>query len=137
MHLYNSLAQEDEKHKSWLGTIREVVSERIIQEEDRVPMHTSLWRHWKRSCWISQMWQQSNQANVFSSLPVPEDNGWTLQSDRQCIIDWESPEVQQQIKDNIEYLIKGCSCKKGCKSLKCGCRKKMWTGMFVSELHEY
>ena len=63
---------------------------------------------WKRSCWISQMWQQSNQAG-----------------DGQYIIDWESPEVQQQIKDNIEYLTKGCSCKKGCKNLKCGWRKKM------------
>ena len=41
------------------------------------------------------MWQQFNQADVFSFLPVPEGNGWTLQNDGQYIIDWESPEVQQ------------------------------------------
>jgi len=117
VHLYNSLApelQEDKKHKLWLGTIR-VVSERIIQEEGRVPTYTSLWRHRKRSCWISQMWQQSIQADVFSSLPVPENNGWTLQSDGQYIIDWESPEVQQ-IKDKIKYLTKGAAARKDVKA---------------------
>ena len=28
------------------------------------------------------------------------------------------------IKDNIEFLTKGCSCTKGCRTLRCGCRKK-------------
>ena len=61
------------------------------------------------------MWQQSIQADVFSSLPVPENNGWTLQSDGQYIIDWESPEVQQ-IKDKIKYLTKGAAARKDVKA---------------------
>ena len=28
------------------------------------------------------------------------------------------------ITDNIKFLVKGCSCKKGCKNKKCGCRKE-------------
>ena len=39
-------------------------------------------------------------------------------------IDWEAAEVQQKIKRNIEFLTKGCSCLKGCKTLRCGCKKR-------------
>ena len=70
-HLYNSLdplLQLEEKHKQWLHQIREIVGDRIINEEERVPTFTSLWRHWLRSCWVSQLWQQSNQPDIFSTL---------------------------------------------------------------------
>ena len=126
-HLYNSLdpsLQMTEKHKQWLQQIREVVGDRIINEEDRVPTFTSLWRHWLRSCWISQMWQRSSYPDIFSTLPAPELSGWVLQSDNNYVIDWESPEVQLNIRHNIEFLTKECSCKKGCKTLQCGCRKR-------------
>ena len=126
-HLYNSLdpsLQMTEKHKQWLQQIREVVGDRIINEEDRVPTFTSLWRHWLRSCWISQMWQRCSYPDIFSTLPAPELSGWVLQSDNNYVIDWESPEVQLNIRHNIELLTKGCSCKKGCKTLQCGCRKR-------------
>ena len=126
-HLYNSLdpsLQMTEKHKQWLQQIREVVGDRIINEEDRVPTFTSLWRHWLRSCWISQTWQRSSYPDIFSTLPAPELSGWVLQSDNNYVIDWESPEVQLNIRHNIEFLTKGCSCKKGCKTLQCGCRKR-------------
>ena len=89
-----------------------------------MPTFTSLWRHWLRSCWASQLWQQSNDRGIFSTLPAPEESGWLLQSDSKYIIDWESPEVQQKIKHNIDFLTKGCSCKKGCKTFNCGCRKR-------------
>ena len=57
-HLYNSLEaslQPREKHEKWLQNIRELSSDRILNEEDRVPTFSSLWRHWQRSCWISQL----------------------------------------------------------------------------------
>ena len=107
-----------------LNTIREVVSERIINEEDRVPTITSLWRHWLRCCWVSQMWQHSSQADIFMSLPPPEDSEWLRQADGNYVIDWEAAEVQQMVRNNIKFLTKGCSCTKGCKSLRCGCRKR-------------
>ena len=47
-HLYNSLdplLQTEEKHKLWLRLIREIVGDRIVNEEDRVPTFTSLWWH--------------------------------------------------------------------------------------------
>ena len=125
-HLYNSLdpsLQLEERHKQWLHQIREIVIDRIINEEDRVPTFTSLWRHWLRSCWVSQFWQHSNHPDIFNQLPNPEESGWLLQCDK-YIIDWESSEVQQNIRQRIDFLTKGCNCKKGCKTLKCGCRKR-------------
>ena len=61
---------------------------------------------------------------MFASLPSPEDSGWVLQADNKYSIDWEAAEVQQMIKNNIEFLTKGCSCSKGCKTLECGCKKR-------------
>jgi len=126
IHLYNSIdasLQAEERHQLWLNQIREVVGTRIIHEEERVPSQTSLWRHWLRSCWISQMWQRSSQRDIYGSLPPPTEYGWKL-SDGNYVIEWESPNAQQTIRDNIEFLLKGCTCKSGCNTMKCGCRKK-------------
>jgi len=57
------------------------------------------------------------------TLPAPEQSGWVIQ-DGQYLIYWESPEVEKKIKSNIDFLLKGCSCKKQCKTFNCGCRKK-------------
>ena len=100
IHLYNSLdpsLQIEDRHKQWLHEIREMVSERIINEEDRVPTITSLWRHWLRSCWVSQFWQHSNHPDIFTQLPVPEESGWLLHCDKYTV-DWESTEVQQSVR---------------------------------------
>ena len=40
------------------------------------------------------------------------------------MFDWESPELQKQVQDTIGFLTKGWSCKKGCRTKQCGCRKK-------------
>ena len=101
-----------------------MVCERITNEEERVPTYTSLWRHWLRSCWVSQMWQNAHLCDLYSSLPQPQNHGWMLSPDGVFSIDWEAPEVQEKISDTIQLLMKGCHCKTGCKSRACGCRKK-------------
>ena len=40
------------------------------------------------------------------------------------IIDWEDSEVQSSIENNTNSLLKGCGCKSGCKTNRCGCKKK-------------
>ena len=127
VQLYNSIDPSlpaKERHQVWLQEIRKLVSNRITTEEERVPSVTSLWRHWLRSSWIHQMWQCSNQCDMYSSLPQPEDSGWTICEDGKYKIDWEAPEIVEKVKRTIQFLIKGCSCKKGCISNNCGCRKK-------------
>ena len=125
-HLYNSLdtsLSNTEKHTIWIQEIRKVVSERILNEEERLPSTTSLWRHWLRSCWVSQMWQNSSEQDMYNPLPLPEESGW-MKSDGCYVIDWEAPEVQDKVRKSIDFLLKGCSCKKGCRTTNCGCRKK-------------
>ena len=108
----------------WLQQIQSVVNDRIATEEEKVPSLTSLWRHWLRTCWITQMWKNSILPDMYSSLPPPEENGWICPSDGTYEIDWEATEVQKTIQNTIDFLLKGCTCKKGCKTCICGCRKR-------------
>ena len=128
VQLYNSIESSStkptERHKLWLEKIRNTVSNRIVNEEERVPTYTALWRHWLRSCWVSKMWQNSPIPDIPYNLPRPEDSGWIRTSEQKFSVDWEAPEVQKKIAATIEFLTKGCNCKKGCKSKNCGCRKK-------------
>ena len=70
------------------------------------------------------MWLNSPLADFYCSLVPPEQSGWLLNHDGSYATDWEEPEVQIKIKQTIDFLVKGCSCKRGCKSKICGCRKK-------------
>jgi len=36
----------------------------------------------------------------------------------------EAAEVQDKVKHSIDFLTKGCSCKKGCKTANYGCKKR-------------
>ena len=126
-HLFYStqptLSQE-KRHIEWYNTIRSTVANRILNEEDRAPSHTALWRHWLRSCWIKQMWQHSRNTDPYGALPPPEQCGWSKDADAKYAIVWDAPDVQSEVEDNIKFLTKGCSCKKGCKTKQCGCRRK-------------
>ena len=124
--LYNSITTPaiDERHEEWLKHIRDIISDRIMSEEERVPSYTALWRHWKRVCWVSEMWNNSPQQDVMKEISLPEDSGWFLTADNKYAIEWESPEIEEQVKSSINFLVKGCSCKKSkCKTLQCSCRK--------------
>ena len=70
------------------------------------------------------MWQNSHLPDMYSSLPHPENCGWTHNNDGSFNIDWEAPEIIEKVKDTIEFLTKGCTCKKGCRTNNCGCKKK-------------
>ena len=125
-HLLKSITAEDaeEKHHIFIDGIRSVVNERVSAEDDKVPSTTALWRHWLRSCWVSQMWQNSCQHEVYKSLPPPQQNGWHLDKGGGYSIDWESEEVTARVKDVVDFLTRGCSCKKNCcESSRCGCKR--------------
>lgn len=113
-----------EQHKAWYSEIRSIVSDRITNEEERMPSLTSMWRHWLRSCWVAKMWSNSIEEDPYQGLPPPEECGWCLDESGAYTYDWECPEVVSKVKDTINFLTKGCSCKKGCKTNQCGCRKK-------------
>ena len=114
----------EERHKIWLDNIRKAVADRIVNEEERVPSYTALWRHWLRSSWVIKYWRNSHLNDVYSELPQPDDCGWMKQPNGSYCIEWEAPEVLQKIQTTIDFLLKGCGCKKGCKTKSCGCRKR-------------
>ena len=39
-------------------------------------------------------------------------------------IDWEDQDRQETISQSMHQMIKGCKCKKGCNTSRCGCKKK-------------
>ena len=49
-----------EQHLNWLNDIRENIWDRIKFENEMIPSSDALYLHWKRSCWISHMWQQAD-----------------------------------------------------------------------------
>ena len=112
-----------ERHLEWYNAITAIVGDRITSEQERMPSHTSMWRHWLRTCWVACMWSNSSEDDLQGLLPLPDDCGWTKLPDGSYTLDWECPDVQQQVQDTINFLTKGCSCKKGCLSQRCGCRK--------------
>ena len=91
--------------------------------EEKVPPYTSLCRYWLRTCWVVQLWRNSVLPDVYSSLPLPQQSSW-LCLDGIYSINWEASEVQQEVQSSIDFLLKECGFKKGCKSNICGCRKK-------------
>lgn len=93
-----------ERHEAWYSKIRSTVSDRISNEEERVPSQTSMWRHWLRSCWVSKMWKNSVESDIFTNLNIPEQSGWKQEEDGNYVYDWDSPELQKQVEDTIDFL---------------------------------
>ncbi len=125
--LFESVLAETVKkrHEMWINMIREIVSERILSEEERIPSTSALERHWNRTCWVSQFWQNAVSQDVKVGLPLPEESGWMCQEDGCYAIGWDSIELQERVKGTVEFLTKGCSCKKSkCITSQCSCRKQ-------------
>ena len=121
--LYNSMdpnLNEEEKHREWYLSIKRVI--RIVHEDQQPPTLTALWRHWMRSCWIKQMWGNSNKPDHYVGLPCPESHGWH-ESNEGYSIDWEADDVVQQIQATLNFIDKVCTCKTGCKTKWCSCQK--------------
>ena len=113
-----------DKPKQWWNAVRSTCNERILTEEERPPTYTALYNHWARTCWVSQMWNNSILEDPYSPLPNAEECGWLKDEDGTYKFNWESNEVARQVTDIIQFLTKGCGCKSGCMSKRCGCVKK-------------
>ena len=70
--------------------------------------------------WVSNMWSQATLGH-YRFLPLNE-YGWKI-SDSELRIDWDDATNMEQVRKAVQMLLKGCSCKKGCKTRRCGCLK--------------
>ncbi len=116
-----SPADIEQQHWSWLEDIRQSTWDRINFESEMVPSIEALWRHWQRSCWVINMWRQADR-NTMQVADITTC-GWNV-TDGILSIDWDSDENQAAGNERVLLLTKGCQCKTGCTTGRCGCRKK-------------
>ena len=117
----SSSTDVEEQHRNWLEDIRQNSWDRITFEAEMVPSTEALWRHWKRSCWVINMWRQADR-NTMQVADITSC-GWNV-IDGILSIDWDSDENQATVNERVLLLTKGYKCKTGCTTGRCGCRKK-------------
>ena len=67
------------QHTAWLEDIRQTMWERTQFEDDMMPSDDALHLHWKRVCWVVDMWRQVNTHNL--CLQPMTEYGWRLEND--------------------------------------------------------
>ena len=122
-HFKNFITTSDVEvqHRNWLEDIRQNTWDRITFETEMIPSIEALQRHWKRSCWVTDMWGQADRNTM--ELAELTSWGWKVNNE-QLSIDWDSSENLSTIKERVQLLTKGCKCKSGCGTSRCGCRRK-------------
>ena len=111
----------------WLEKIRQMVrKEPGCETEDYwLPSDDALKLHWKRCCYILQMWKQTDQ-NIIT-LPNITEWGWSI-VDNELIVKWDSQSNLKRTDKYRKLWINGCKCKslnKPCSSKNCGCQKNL------------
>ena len=59
------------QHLQWLDDIRQCIWDCIQFENEMIPSVESLFRHWKRACWVLDLWKQSDK-NIMCPKPLSE-----------------------------------------------------------------
>ena len=108
-------------HGLWLDKIRQCIWDRIQFENEMVPNTDSLYRHYKRVCWVLDLWRQADR-NTLNPKPLC-DYGWSVQNENISVA-WDSDSNMDSIRERVSSLLKGCGCKTGCHSRQCGCKGK-------------
>ena len=101
--------------------IRKNIADRATFDSNMLPTTEALHFHWKRSCWVLNMWGQADH-NVMRLGNVTE-YGWSIMSGKLCIV-WDTEQNMQSIRERVSVLLKGCKCVTGCRKKICKCRKK-------------
>ena len=111
----------NEQHCKWLDNIRQIIWYRTKFENEMMASNEALLLHWKRSCFILNMWKQADKSTM-SLMPII-NYGWKIKDDT-LTIEWDTEKNIQSIRDRILILTKGCKCASGCATKRCGCKKK-------------
>ncbi|VDI68231.1 Hypothetical predicted protein [Mytilus galloprovincialis] len=109
-----------DKHVALIKDFRERMWERVMSEVEMIPNAEALKLHWLRCCWVMQYWKQGN--TNFMSLPDLNSYGWNI-SDGEITVVWDTEINFKKVNDTIQWYTKGCSCKSGCTTLRCSCKK--------------
>ena len=113
-----------EQHHMALDIVRKA-SWKGVYEDELLPSNSALRFHWMRSCWVSTVWSRTNTAIfMYPDVSLYGYNVSDHSGEIQVDITWDTEENIEQIKNNIMYLTRGCSCKKNkCTTRQCKCKK--------------
>ena len=87
MSLSNQALTTQEHHSKWLESIQKAIWYRVKFENEEIPSYDALMLHWKRSCWVMHMWQQSDKP-VMTLYPM-QHYGWVVENGK-LSISWDS-----------------------------------------------
>ena len=92
-------AQADHKtiHFEWFKSIRTIIGERVKFENEMLPSDDVLLYHWKKTCWIANMWKQAD----YNIINVDEivGNGWV----ENIKVQWDSDKNMETIKQSSKF----------------------------------
>ena len=123
-HFANFMDQHltsEQQHSRWLDDIRQTIWYRTKFENEMIASDEALLLHWKRTCWILHMWNQSD-SSAMTLLPMTS-YGWWMR-ERVVTVEWDTESNIRAIKHRVDLLTKGCKCTTSCSTNRCGCRKK-------------
>ena len=123
--LFNSFSRYsvNEQHAMFLDRIRKA-SWQGTYEHELLPTLEALEFHWKRSCWVSTVWERSLEA-IFD-YPLITQYGWAVDESGLISVVWDTVENMQKVRENVIFLTKGCGCKSEknkCVTRRCKCFK--------------
>ena len=118
LNSFSSATTPLDQHKQWL---EQAIWDRISFENEMISSLEAFTYHWLRSCWILHLWQQA-LCNHTQLAPL-HGHGWMRDKGGNRDIYWDTEENRYKVKSRVDLLMKGCSCKSGCGTNRCGCRK--------------
>ena len=95
--------------------------DRVQFENAMVPSTDALYRHWMRACWVIDKWHQASN-NEMVVQPLVE-YGWKLDGEM-LSFDWDSSANMEAVRERVAGLTRGCHCRTGCGTSRCGCKGK-------------
>ena len=119
-HSFDTTPSKQEQHFKWLEHIRQKIWARTASEAEMIPSAGALKRHWQRSCWVLHMWRQAQENEMKIESPI--GSGWYNHNGK-LAIEWDSDENMRTIRQRVALLLKGCTCKSGCHTNRCTCKK--------------
>ncbi|CAC5404124.1 unnamed protein product [Mytilus coruscus] len=109
-----------ESHTAFVKIIREHLWERIQSEDNMIPNSDALQLHWDRSCLVAKYWKQALD-NSMHLEPI-DKSGWVIKNTIVSVV-WDSDVNIDKVEKTIKWYTKGYSCKIGCTTNRCSCKK--------------
>ena len=116
--LANKESTDIENHTIFINKIRESLFKRH-DEEHYIPTVDCLRYHWRRCCWVQEIWKQADKKVVL--YPNINLYGWSINNDKVTVV-WDKKENIDKIKRGIRLWTEGCTCTTSC-GARCGCRR--------------